>query len=88
MVTYAFLPVTLLALAFQASGSDQILVYPTIPGTRTPDYRQAPYVVEENRVYQAIPGTRTPDRAGESWTVGDDEIRPNIPGTRTPDYRR
>lgn len=88
MVTYALLPVTLLVLAFQASGSDRLLVYPSIPGTSTPNYLETPYVVEDNQIYQAIPGTRTPDRTGESWSISDDEIYPNIPGTRTPNRLR
>ena len=64
--------------------AEQTLVYPAIPGTRTPDRSETPYVIEGDKVYQAIPGTRTPDRSGESWTIRDGEIRPNIPGTRTP----
>jgi hypothetical protein len=84
MVMQIPMSAVLLALALQAQGGDRVLVYPPIPGTRTPDYRETPYVIEEGRAYRAIPGTRTPDRAGDSWTIRDGEIRKNIPGTRTP----
>jgi hypothetical protein len=84
MVIHTSLSAVLLALAFQAQGADQILIYPSIPGTRTPDYRETPYVIEEDKVYKAIPGTHTSDRSGDSWTIRDGEIQPNIPGTRTP----
>jgi hypothetical protein len=71
-----------------AQAGDQTLIYPAIPGTRTPDYRETPYVIEEDRAYRAIPGTRTPDRSGDSWTIRDGEVRRNIPGTRTPSWQR
>jgi len=67
-----------------AQASERTLVYPSIPGTSTPDRSATPYVIEDDKVYRAIPGTRTPDRSGESWTIRDREVRPNIPGTRTP----
>jgi hypothetical protein len=68
----------------ESQASDRTLVYPTIPGTTTPDRSATPYVIEGDTVYKAIPGTRTPARAGQSWTIRDGTVRPNIPGTQTP----
>jgi hypothetical protein len=80
------LALTLCLASFCSLGqaSEQTLVYPSIPGTSTPDRSATPYVVEGDQVYKAIPGTRTPDRSGDSWTIRQGEVRPNIPGTRTP----
>jgi len=79
-------PLALCLAAFCTLGqaSERTLVYPSIPGTSTPDRSATPYVVEGDQVYKAIPGTRTPERSGESWTIRQGEVRPNIPGTRTP----
>ncbi|MCU0837076.1 MAG: hypothetical protein MUC77_22030 [Chromatiaceae bacterium] len=71
------LALTLCLASFCSLGqaSEQTLVYPSIPGTSTPDRSATPYVVEGDQVYKAIPG---------SWTIRQGEVRPNIPGTRTP----
>jgi hypothetical protein len=38
------------------------IIYPPIPGTRTPDYgSDERWIIRDNKVYKALPGTNTPD---------------------------
>lgn len=43
-----------------AQASERTLVYPTIPGTRTPDRSGESWTIREGVVQPNIPGTRTP----------------------------
>jgi hypothetical protein len=40
---------------------NDIILYPVIPGTRTPDLRGDRQIIRDGMIYDAIPGTNTPN---------------------------
>jgi hypothetical protein len=38
-----------------------IILYPVIPGTKSPDLRGDRQIIRDGMIYEAIPGTNTPD---------------------------
>jgi hypothetical protein len=46
------------------------VVYPAIPGTRTPDYGSDDrLIIRDGKVYDAIPGTNTPDYGSGRYLI-------------------
>lgn len=89
-LAFAVILMGLLALALMLSSYvNAATLYPTIPGTNTPDRGNPMMTGEGDTLYPVIPGTNTPDRGSDSRLILEDgNAYPTVPGTNTPDRSR